>query len=394
MSEPRKGREGGRWINEKPTPEEFGDWFKTNMRLDSALGEDAHEKYVGGVVLIPAVDGHAKVVTGYEPNGAPVIEEMSELSYIPYAKVDTRINYFWDLLDAREEWTGVVTPERLDRMPIEAAATVTTITEDGRTRTVAQPGRPGQLSALVYQLPEGFSLMSVPLSEGMANFLLSTVRVSIYLTEDIKAALEKGKTAAEALKLCVPRRTGRGTKQIPLLGRYGADANSIMKAETGALGRALGFAGIFVIPGSGVATAEDMQEFSSEGVERAAPPQPPSDAPARTPAEATADEAKQLHDRALELYNTLKQRGADDPQFKEFQSWAQKRNLRSVAETKGAALRGLVKKLENLTDEGRDDVPAETAEEPVSAGAEAGAAEPGPGDGDAVRGDSQPPEVE
>src|ERR1035437_9953486 len=53
QTEDRVGREGGRWLNARPTPAEFAEWFETNMNIDPALNA---LDYVGGVVLIPAVD--------------------------------------------------------------------------------------------------------------------------------------------------------------------------------------------------------------------------------------------------------------------------------------------------------------------------------------------------
>src|SRR5204863_2609716 len=58
-----------------------------------------------------------------------------------------------------------------------------------------------------------------------------------------------------------PLLQGTGTKQTPLAKQW-ADDNALMKAETGAVGRALGMAGILVV-GTGVATAEDMQEAAA-----------------------------------------------------------------------------------------------------------------------------------
>lgn len=387
--EPRKGREGGRWINERPDSAEFGSWFKTNMKLDKEL---EHENYVGGVVLIPAVDSKAKFVVGFDAKGRPIIEEGEELSYIPYAKVETRINYFWDLLDVHEEeWVGVVEHVKLDRMPIDIGD-ATQVVEEGEKRTeTTRPARPDALTAMVYQMPEGFSLMSIPVGEGYAHFLCCTIRVSIFRKG------ENGEPTGRAL------RTGRGTKQIPLLkGGFGgrqpyADDSSMMKAETGAQGRALGFAGIFVIPGSGVATAEDMQEQMVGGVVPSTPEQAPEPAenagptlpevqPVRTGAEQAQDDETSLRAKAMDLWRVLQ---AEHPEkAKEFPGWANSRGLRSLGEARGATLRGVVVKLEKMTDEadrasqqqpliGETDAPAEPS-------GQAGSDERGSGEGDGV----------
>lgn len=361
----RSGREGGRWINARPTSEEFAEWFKSSMRIDEELRA---EDYIGGVVIIPAVDSKAKQVTGFNTKGAPVIEEVPELSYNPYAKVETRIAYFWDLLDVHADWVGVIENVKTSRVPLDMITIEEVVHEEGEKRTHRQMRQPGALTVLVHQLPEGFSIMSVPVNQGYSHFLLATIRVSIFRAD------ENGEPKGR------PLRTGRGTKQVPLLlGRdhpY-ADSNSLMKAETGALGRALGFAGIFVIPGGGVATAEDMLESMAQGttaVQEAVDatnqgPAAPAAAPVRTGAEQQVDDEAQLRANAIALYKAL----ADEAPGKaeEFGEWMQSRRLRSFGDASGAALRGAVKKLEKLKDEHEHsaqqqptqetlDVPAET----------------------------------
>jgi hypothetical protein len=350
---PRRGREGGRWINERPTSEEFGRWFGENMKLDPAL--DA-ANYVGGVVLIPAVDNKAKYVTGYQHNGRPIIEEGEELSYIPYAKVETRINYFWDLMDVHEDaWVAEVEHVKLDRLPVDIGEAVQVVEEEGKRTETTRPARPDALTTLVHQMPQGYSLLSIPAGQGYSHFLCCTIRVSIY---------RKGEDGAPVGR---PLRTGRGTKQVALLkGGYGnrqpyADDSSMMKAETGALGRALGFAGVFVIPGSGVATAEDMQEQMVGGVVPTSqePAEPPAEgdtgpaapevAPVRTEAERSADDEAKLKAKAIELWRALQE--AHPEKAQEFPTWANSRGLRSLNEAQGNVLRGVVRKLEKMTDE-------------------------------------------
>lgn len=368
QTEPRRGREGGRWINERPTSEEFGIWFTENMKIDAKL--DAKD-YVGGVVLIPAVDERAKQVTGFTAKGAPIIEQGSELSYIPYAKVETRITYYWDLLDAHPEWVGVVEPIDLARVSIEPQLVKETTGEDGVT-LATEYAKPGGLAGMVHQLPSGFSVMSVPVGEGYSHFLCCTTRVSIYDREEWKALTpdERKELAHTGIGAV---RSGRGTKQVPMvLGRQQvyADTNSLMKAETGALGRALGFAGIFVIPGSGVATAEDVQEALLAGQQGAgaattegnAGPETPPQEPAapRTGAEETQDEQAQLMESAKTLWKTLSEHHPEAAA--EFGKWAKTRNLTSLSDARGAMLKGTVKKLEKLVDEAE----GRTQQQPVA----------------------------
>ncbi len=375
QTEARQGREGGRWINERPTSLEFGEWFAENMKIDPAL--DA-ENYVGGVVLIPATDRKSPVVTGFR-EGKPLIEEREELSFIPYAKVETRINYYWDLLAAHPEWVGTVAPDALDRLPIEREATIETVTEDGKTTIVEKLDKPSALATMVHQLPAGFSIVTVPVADRYTHFLCCTIRVAIWDREEWKALgmqerIELSGTGLGAL------RTGRGTKQVPMLtGRTSpwADPNSLMKAETGALGRALGFAGIFVIPGSGVATAEDMQESAAQGVTSAqepesegnAGPAAPEVAAVRTGAETAVDEEAALRAKAAALYKALAE---DHPgRAEEFGKWAQERKLTSLGQATGATLRGVVRKLEKLTDEAEQSAQQLPIEETIDVPAEA-----------------------
>src|SRR5215218_10140963 len=100
---PRRGREGNRWINERPSAQEVAEWFAT-VPLHEGM---KHEPYVGGVTLIPAKEKSDEIV-GYDDDGFAIVREnVQKLTWTPYMKVDTRIRYFWDLMDRhREEWVG------------------------------------------------------------------------------------------------------------------------------------------------------------------------------------------------------------------------------------------------------------------------------------------------
>src|SRR5437764_555983 len=112
----RRGRIGGRWLNEQPSSEEFAAWFEASMKLDPALD---HKDYIGGIVLIAAVDERVRTVTGFDEQGNAIIDSRAELTYTPYARVETRIAYFWDLMDVHPEWVGVVENVTPPRMPID-----------------------------------------------------------------------------------------------------------------------------------------------------------------------------------------------------------------------------------------------------------------------------------
>ena len=358
----RRGREGGRWVNERPTSEEFAAWFESSMKLDDPALK--HEDYVGGLVLIPTVDERVRTVTGFQDN-QPVIEQSTELVYTPYAKVETRLAYFWDLMGAKG-WRGEIETVTPPRMPIDFV-TEEEQRQDG-TRLVRRV--PGAMTVLVHQLPDGFSIMSVPVGQGYSHFVCCTVRAKIYETD------HEGKRKGD------PIRVGQGTKQVPLLtGRNNpyADPNALMKAETGAKGRALGFAGIFIIPGSGVATAEDMIEALTQGAtpaEAAPGNQGPAapEAPVRTGAEQQKADDEQLRARAVVLWKALSDEAPGKAE--EFGTWMRERGHDNFSAVKGAALKGVVRKLEKLTDEAQQQPTLEGGNHEHAA--QAGADEPSP----------------
>jgi hypothetical protein len=229
----------------------------------------------------------------------------------------------------------------------------------------------------VEQLPPGFFVMSVPVQNEIAHYLCASYKVEIF------EKVEQGEDRVV--------RSGRGTKMVPLVtsrtwdGRttIKPDDNSIMKAETGAIGRAIALAGIFNIPGSGVATAEDMFEALNApgaGVQPEAdasqqtggPAAPTAEpAPAKTREEEQADEHKEMVARA----RALVEEGSNYPGvLDEFREWGQKRNppVRNLGNLRGAALRGAIKKLEKLVEAGKaraaesgDAPPPEPAEQPT-----------------------------
>jgi hypothetical protein len=123
----RRGREGSRWINERPTSQEVAEWFRSVPLHD---GMD-HEKYVGGITLIQGVE-KADEIVGYDGDGRPVIvEDVRNVTFTPYMKVETRVAYFHDYVDrlgADDRYAEVgtvpiiepITPQR--RRPARAAA--------------------------------------------------------------------------------------------------------------------------------------------------------------------------------------------------------------------------------------------------------------------------------
>ena len=357
---PRLGWDGTRWINQRPTPEEVATWLRESLQVDPALNAD---DYIGGIVVIPAVDSKVPYVTGFR-NGVPVIDRREELTFTPYARVETRIKYLWDMMAAHPEWKAVVTrvtPPRPPADPVMGALEAILACEREQPDSAitaafqALAQRPaGALAQMVNQLPEGFSITSVPVGENYTHFLCATTRVAIYDARDWRDA-----TPEERATLA-PLREGIGTKQIPLLRRgwnnsVQPDENVLMKAETGAFGRALGFAGIFVV--SGIATAEDMAEAAAQGqpvVEAApTPPQaPPEPAGPRTSVELSADTEARLRERAATLWKSLSEQHPD--KTPEFHAWAKERKLANLSDAQGPVLIGVVKKLQKLVDEAQE----------------------------------------
>jgi hypothetical protein len=146
-----------------------------------------------------------------------------------------------------------------------------------------------------------------------------------------------------------------GTKSVPLVDRWGRfDANAVMKAQTGGVGRALGYAGMLVIPGTGVATAEDMREALDQGATPGSPPAAPQEPQEPPPGAPAGDLA--LRGEAVAIMALLREQHPEA--LAEFQAWARERKFRKLSEVQGPALKGLVKKLQKI----RDEVQAEPPE--------------------------------
>lgn len=329
-------RHGSRWLHEEPTEDEVREWFE---KQPLHPGMD-HDRYMGGIVLIAATE---KVkVTREKSNGDTYLSEIERAVFVPYVKVDTRISYFWDLVRAMNEaagedkYVGSITP-----------------VEQRRTTTEKSAWFNGAL-------PEGFT--SLPIrneNESISRYVVATWQAAIYERESYANKLA-GKDPMPVLK-------GIGTKQTGLARRW-ADDNALMKAETGAIGRALGVAGILVV-GTGVATAEDMQEAaqgqagaaaaSGEGPvlpEVAAGAAAPEggfgqveELPSAAPQETTAEQDDEaLRELAKEAQRELE---ADFPAvWAEILEWWKGRQFGRLSSLNGPALKGAVIKLQRELD--------------------------------------------
>lgn len=311
--ERRIGQEGSRWYNAPPTGAELSKWFEENVELHDGLEP---KPYIPGVTMIPATEKQ-KTVTGWNGN-VPIIQPVENLVFVPYAKVETRVKYFHDLMAQHDDWLGVIEP----------------VVGEFQTK----------------RLPPGFFVFPVATDKGTVNYVCCTMKVTVFERGDVTwkeyrnsdtGGIERvrvGKTIIDAAP---------ATKMISTLGRWGADDFSLMKAETGAVGRALGMAGMLVIPGTGIATAEDMQEAQAQ--EGRSTPSLPEDgetaeAPSAAPEEAPkAEELTDLRQQAVLVVNTLKDEFPDV--FARFLEWAKERKIGEIGKLEDTRiLRGIITK--------------------------------------------------
>lgn len=277
-------QEGSRWVGKRPTGEEVAHWFQS-VPLDEGM---RHEDHIGGITIISAKETRLELQQGQ-------FVDVERLVHVPYPRVDSRIAYFWQLC-AANGWTGEIAPVNVPR-----------------TRA---PGMNNE------NLPPGFAKVPV---------ILPDKRVVTYITCTQRVTVTLGDSGRFQKSV---RNPPPATKQVPLVDRWGKpDDNAMMKAETGAIGRALGMAGVFVIPGAGVATAEDMQEYLAQTGAAAGAPEP------ALPDDSTPEN---IRDRIKELMGEL-----NEPGLAEFQTWVRERgfDLENLRETQE---RGVLRKLEGL----------------------------------------------
>jgi hypothetical protein len=333
----RQGQEGGRWINERPSGEDVAKWFESNVQVADGLDV---ANYISGLTLISSTEKTKETVGFREQTGAPILQEMEHAVFVPYVKVETRVKYFHDLMARnREEWIGFIQP--------------------------VLPEEPNRA------LPPGFFRMTVrQKNKEEVVYVCCSMKVTVFKRKGFK---EEKVLVDSRNGLYEVHRFGEividgapATKMVPLLTKAGySDSNAIMKAETGAVGRALGFAGMLVAPGSGVATAEDMEEAqriegappAGETPEEAALPGAPGAAVQNAPPE-------ELRPRVIALIDELQKQFPD--RHKAFLEWCQERKFAKVSELNEAALKGMIRKVESELDEGRKAAASEpeVADEP------------------------------
>jgi hypothetical protein len=362
------GQVGNVWIGERPSGEDFASWFTENVKIHEGLD---HADYIGGVVLIEQTGKIKKTVQNDDQSGF-LIKEFARLEYTPYAKVDVRMKYLWDLCEVKRNWLGVVEPAGVPRIDAQGLANM--------------------------NLPEGFFRYQAQDSAGKwTPFVACSMRVAIYdrnacrIVEyvDPVTGEPKQKIMGVPIRVAAP-----ATKVVPVIAWEKVDPFAMMKAETGAAGRALGMAGMLVIPGSGIATAEDVQEAeqlpgramtgtsapetsdgalpevegAEEAQEPAAPPEPPADAPpadapeeAKPPAESQEDLEAASDDRLRELVerDLLALREESPPQYDVMKAWWEEDrklgelNRASIQALQQPMLRGVVRKVRKTLEEAR-----------------------------------------
>jgi hypothetical protein len=298
-------QEGARWRYHKPSSEQVAAWFAT-VPLDDGM---LHEQFVGGLVLIP----QNEKVRYTRPDGGQM--ERYEQIYTPYVQIGTRVGYARRLAEHRD----LIYHTEPARVP--------------RTTNPASTYFNGNL-------PEGLWWHVVANDEGRVyRYLCATTRVGLYSPQTYAAKL-RGEPV-------MPMLGGEGTKQVS----GSPDQNMIARAQTGAIGRALGVAGILVV-GTGVATAEDMWEVTGGPVAMAAGATlPPSEIAAGAPPE-VLDEAEaldQLRSRALALQTQMQELGSET--WRTFAAWYQERakegNWQQLDDVPFEDLKTVVSKLEN-----------------------------------------------
>jgi len=312
----RRGQEGNRWFNERPDGDAVASWFAGAVDMPEGLKA---EDYVGGVVLIPGKE-KADEPLGFDDRGFPRWTEVENLVFTPYVKVETRVAFFHALMSKHcEEWEGVIEP---------------VVPEDG----------------MVKGLPPGFQRIALQKEEKVTPYLLCTMKVTVFKRGTVKWR-EYRNTRTGALEF---KRTGEtiidaapATKQVPTLRRFGPDDSVVMKAETGAIGRALGMAGMLIVPGTGIATAEDMREAIAErGIQPAAKEEGMPSPEGRAAKSATAELS---HEELVTMGSGLvvRLREVNEAAHTAFLAWCHERGFKgSMSEMKDGDLKQVIKQAE------------------------------------------------
>lgn len=220
-------------------------------------------------------------------------------------------------------------------------------------------------------LPPGFFARTVPHldrqgKQVQTRFVCCTMRCVVYDREDYQERWVRDGRSERLVKSGKTIIAGApATKMVPLL-LYPdrVDPFSMMKAETGAVGRALGMAGMLVVPGAGVATAEDMNEAAQQEEVGGTAESPEASAQAPPPpatAEQAEDEDTKLREEATIAITELRTNFPEA--YEEFTAWTRDRGIKNLGDQTGPTLKGLVKKAQKTLDQAKH-APEEPEEGP------------------------------
>lgn len=271
-------QEGSRWLHNPPDGPTFAAWFQANVRLHEGL---KHEDYVNGITLIPNKERHRE--TRVDGSGQPSIVEVERLVFNPYPQVETRVTYFWDYC----RQNGLL--GEIEILPVLKQSPI---------------------------LPGGIFHTIVKHAGKEHLWVGAKARVRAF-ERDIRSG-ERGRQV-----LFPPA----ATKTVPMNNNYGPDVNAPLKAETGAIGRALGFAGMLVIPGAGISTAEDMLDLATASAPVASSePVLPETSELSAPSEPS--EAPQDPEALRKLVGEhITELQKHEDRWSEFEAWAVERGL-------------------------------------------------------------------
>ena len=290
-------QEGSRWRYARPSADELAKWF-ASQPLDEGM---EHDDYIGGVVLIPA---NEKVKRPKEDGQGT--EEAWEQTYTPYVRVDTRISYFNELARLGN-LVSVIEPVDVPRSESPAF--------DNR------------------HMEKGYWWLVMGSGSTAERFLCCTMRVALF---DKVTHFASDKELRRRGERRTPIVEGRATKAVS----GGPDVDAPARAQTGAIGRALGVAGILVV-GSGIASAEDLQELGQ--------PQPTGPS---LPEETGEETSEALNERLMALEAQLK---PCEEQWHAFSAWWSERakaaGWKSLNDAPIEVRRGMATKMQDLISE-------------------------------------------
>lgn len=194
-------------FKDEPSASELAEWF-SHVTLHKDM---EHQRYVGGIV---------------------VIENFQTKQWNPFPLAAVRVAYFWDWVDVNGYVAHVLTSE---------------------PRIFELPYKKGEVEGEKY-------------AEAPALYIETTVNVYKPSADGelgSKGVLVRTATARKTVDPGTLRGPRNAKRKVP-------DFDALMKAETGSLARACAMLGMLTLPGSGIASAEDIHEFLREEAAEAA----------------------------------------------------------------------------------------------------------------------------